>query len=64
MNALTMAYNDGCDIITLSLGGVQGWASEPLGVTASNIAAKGTILTIAAGSSALASHGGYITNGI
>ncbi|KAG8953405.1 hypothetical protein FRC04_002247 [Tulasnella sp. 424] len=47
--ALTQAYNDGADILSLSLGGAQGWSEAPSSVVSSNIAAKGRIVTIAAG---------------
>ncbi|KAG8929169.1 hypothetical protein FRC01_004741 [Tulasnella sp. 417] len=47
--ALTQAYKDGADILSLSLGGAQGWSEAPSSVVASNIAAKGRIVTIAAG---------------
>lgn len=47
--ALTQAYKDGANILSLSLGGAQGWSEAPSSVVASNIAAKGRIVTIAAG---------------
>ncbi|CAE6398441.1 unnamed protein product [Rhizoctonia solani] len=47
--ALLRACNDGNDVITLSLGGPDGWTESSSGVIASNIAKKGRIVTIAAG---------------
>ncbi|CUA68407.1 Minor extracellular protease vpr [Rhizoctonia solani] len=47
--ALIRACNDGNDVITLSLGGPEGWTESTSGVIASNIAKKGRIVTIAAG---------------
>ncbi|CAE6418377.1 unnamed protein product [Rhizoctonia solani] len=47
--ALLRAYNDGNDVITLSLGGPDGWTESSSGVIASNIAKSGRIVTIAAG---------------
>lgn len=49
IDALTRAYNDGNDIITLSLGGPGGWTEDVSSVVASRIADKGRIVTIAAG---------------
>ncbi|KAG8901449.1 hypothetical protein FRC01_009845, partial [Tulasnella sp. 417] len=47
--ALLRAYKDGNDILSLSLGGPQGWTSAATAVVASRIAAKGRIVSIAAG---------------
>jgi len=49
IKALTKAYNDGCDVITLSLGGPDGWSNGAGSVVASRLAAKGRVVTIAAG---------------
>lgn len=49
IDALLRAYTDGNDIISLSLGGTQGWTSSPTSVVASRIAAKGRIVSVAAG---------------
>ena len=43
------AYNDGMDIITLSLGGVDGWTESTSAVVSSRISASGKVVTIAAG---------------
>ncbi|KAG8885080.1 hypothetical protein FRB97_002245 [Tulasnella sp. 331] len=48
VDALIRAYKDKNDIITLSLGGAQGWTSTVTAVVASRIA-KSRIVTIAAG---------------
>jgi hypothetical protein len=47
--ALLRGYNDGMNILTLSIGGVDGWTEAAGAVVASRIAAKGLIVTIAAG---------------
>ncbi|KAG8791007.1 hypothetical protein FRC12_010397 [Ceratobasidium sp. 428] len=47
--ALLRAHNDGCDILTLSLGGAAGWTEGASAVVASGIADAGKIVTIAAG---------------
>ncbi|KAH7096447.1 subtilisin-like protease [Auriculariales sp. MPI-PUGE-AT-0066] len=47
--ALLRAYNEGCDVISLSLGGASGWVTSPGSVVASRIAGKGKVVTIAAG---------------
>ncbi|CAE6403377.1 unnamed protein product [Rhizoctonia solani] len=49
IDSLLRAYKDGNDIITLSLGGPDGWTEAVSGVVASRIADKGRIVTIAAG---------------
>ncbi|KAG8936970.1 hypothetical protein FRC02_009107 [Tulasnella sp. 418] len=49
VEALLRAYKDGNDILSLSLGGAQGWTSAVTAVVASRIAAAGRIVTIAAG---------------
>lgn len=49
IDALTRAYTDGNDILSLSLGGVAGWTESASSVVASNIAAAGRIVSIAAG---------------
>ncbi|CCA68627.1 related to subtilisin-like serine protease [Serendipita indica DSM 11827] len=47
--AITRAYNEGCDVITLSIGGPSGWTSGASSVVASRAAKAGRIVTIAAG---------------
>lgn len=49
IEALIRAYNDGMDILTLSLGGVNGWSESSTSVVASRIAAQGRVVTVAAG---------------
>ncbi|KAJ7255387.1 subtilisin-like protein [Mycena rebaudengoi] len=49
IDALLRAYNDGADVITLSLGASSGWSESPSSVVASLIADQGRVLTIAAG---------------
>ncbi|KAJ1301871.1 hypothetical protein OPQ81_009098 [Rhizoctonia solani] len=49
IDSLLRAYKDGNDVITLSLGGVDGWTEGVSGVVASKIADSGRIVTIAAG---------------
>lgn len=43
------AYDDGMDVLTLSLGGVEGWLEAASGVVASRIVDQGRVVTIAAG---------------
>jgi len=47
--ALLRAEADGCDVITLSIGGLDGWSTGPSSVVASRIAADGRVVTISAG---------------
>ncbi|KAL8280710.1 hypothetical protein RQP46_007033 [Phenoliferia psychrophenolica] len=47
IEGLIGAYNDGADVITLSLGGQDGWSEGPAAVVASNIVAAGRAVTIA-----------------
>ncbi|KAJ7249481.1 peptidase S8/S53 domain-containing protein, partial [Mycena rebaudengoi] len=49
IDALLRAFNDGADVITLSLGASSGWSESPSSVVASLIADQGRVLTIAAG---------------
>lgn len=49
LDAMIRAYNDGCDVITMSLGGPAGWTESATAVVASKIAAKGRVVTVAAG---------------
>ncbi|KAG8737461.1 hypothetical protein FRC10_008164 [Ceratobasidium sp. 414] len=49
LEAMMRAYNDGNDIITMSLGGPEGWTEGVTAVVASKIADQGRIVTIAAG---------------
>ncbi|KIM45529.1 hypothetical protein M413DRAFT_442200 [Hebeloma cylindrosporum] len=49
VDALLRGHKDGNDILTLSLGGSDGWAASSGAVVASRIAKTGKIVTIAAG---------------
>lgn len=49
IDALLKGYNEGMHILTLSLGGVDGWIEGAAGVVASRIVDKGKVVTIAAG---------------
>lgn len=47
--AFNMAYEDGADIITSSIGGPSGWSEDPWSVAVSRIVENGVPCTIAAG---------------
>ncbi|KDQ27552.1 hypothetical protein PLEOSDRAFT_1112600 [Pleurotus ostreatus PC15] len=49
VDALLLGFNEGQDILTLSLGGADGWTESVSAVVASRIAATGKVVTIAAG---------------
>lgn len=49
LEALLLAVEDGQDILTLSLGEVDGWTESSSSVVASRIAASGKVVTVAAG---------------
>ncbi|EJD40984.1 subtilisin-like protein [Auricularia subglabra TFB-10046 SS5] len=49
IEAILRAYNEGMDIITMSLGGASGWSDEAIAVVASRIAKLGPVVTVAAG---------------
>lgn len=49
IDGLLRAFNEGADVITLSLGGSSGWSESPANVVASNIVAAGRVVTIAQG---------------
>ena len=49
VEALLRGVADGQDILTLSLGGPDGWTESSSSVVASRIAASGKVVTIAAG---------------
>ncbi|KAJ1912718.1 hypothetical protein H4219_005495 [Mycoemilia scoparia] len=55
INAMEMAYKDGMDIISLSLG-VDGWSENPTAIVASKLVKKGVIV--------VAASGNFGTNGI
>jgi hypothetical protein len=60
--AITRAYNEGSQIITMSIGGAAGWTSSPSAVVASRAAKAGRIVTIAAGNDGDA--GMWYTSGV
>ncbi|KAF8070083.1 pyrolysin [Lyophyllum atratum] len=49
VDALLLGVQDGQDILSLSLGGADGWTESSSSVVASRIAASGKVVTIAAG---------------
>ena len=49
LDALLRGHQDGNDILTLSLGGPDGWTASSTAIVASRIARTGKIVTIAAG---------------
>ena len=49
IDSLLKGVADGQDILTLSLGGADGWTASASAVVASRIARNGKIVTIAAG---------------
>ncbi|EJD38527.1 subtilisin-like protein [Auricularia subglabra TFB-10046 SS5] len=51
VDALIRAHKDGNDVITLSLGHVDGWTEGTASVVASRIAERGRVVTVAAGNS-------------
>ncbi|KAH8828652.1 subtilisin-like protease [Flagelloscypha sp. PMI_526] len=60
VNALLKGFGDGNDILTLSLGGSDGWTESSSSVVASRIAKAGKIVTIAAGNAG--ASGGWYTS--
>ncbi|EON96749.1 putative serin endopeptidase protein [Phaeoacremonium minimum UCRPA7] len=51
IDAFLMAYNDGADIITSSIGGPSGFSDGPWALVASRLVGQGVVVTIAAGNS-------------
>jgi subtilisin family serine protease len=49
IDALLRGNSDGMDILTLSLGGSDGWTESSSSVVASRLASRGKVVTIAAG---------------
>jgi hypothetical protein len=49
VEALLRGVSDGQDILTMSLGGADGWTESTTSVLSSRISANGKIVTIAAG---------------
>ncbi|KAJ7268651.1 hypothetical protein B0H12DRAFT_1229565 [Mycena haematopus] len=61
VDALLMGVKDGMDILTMSLGGADGWTEGTGSVVSSRIAASGKIVTIAAGNDG--ASGAWFTSG-
>ena len=49
VDALLRGVREGQDILTMSLGGADGWTESTSAVVSSRIAASGKVVTIAAG---------------
>ena len=49
IEALLRGVKDGMDILTMSIGGADGWSSSSSAVVADRISQQGKIVTIAAG---------------
>ncbi|KAL7928967.1 subtilisin-like protein [Trichoderma chlorosporum] len=49
--AVNQAYEDGADIITLSLGGSSGWTEDSFSVAVSRVVSAGVVATVANGNS-------------
>lgn len=49
VNALLKAYDDGMDVITLSIGGASGWSESTTSIIASRIVEKGRVVTASIG---------------
>ena len=60
VDALLRGAKDGMDILTMSIGGADGWATSSSAVVASRLADQGKIVTIAAGNDGAA--GGWYSS--
>ncbi|KAL9949224.1 hypothetical protein D7B24_000443 [Verticillium nonalfalfae] len=49
IESMLRAYDDGVDIISMSIGGMNGWADNPWALVASRIVEQGVLVIIAAG---------------
>ena len=49
IHGLVLAFEAGVDIISMSIGGAEGWPEHPTAVVASRIARQGVFVSIAAG---------------
>jgi subtilisin family serine protease len=62
IEAMLMAFDDGVDIITISIGGIDGWSDGPWALVANKIVEMGVLVTVSAGNDgnvgALAASGG------
>ncbi|ROT42545.1 serine endopeptidase [Sodiomyces alkalinus F11] len=54
IEAFLRAYEDGCDIITASIGGANGWSNNLWAEVASRLVEEGVVVTISAGNSGAA----------
>ncbi|KAI0063549.1 pyrolysin [Artomyces pyxidatus] len=61
VDALLRGFSDDLDILTLSLGEVDGWTEDTTSVVASRIAASGKVVTVAAGNDG--AIGSWFTSG-
>lgn len=64
IEALLRGVSEGQDILTMSLGGTDGWTEGSASVVSSRIASTGKIVTIAAGTFIATGTWMYITDGI
>ena len=60
ISGLLRGVNDSMDILTMSLGGTDGWTENAAAVVASRIAATGVVVTISAGNDG--SYGSWYTS--
>lgn len=49
IEAMLMAFEDGADVITISIGGVDGWSDGPWALIASRMVDLGVLVTVSAG---------------
>ncbi|EJD37069.1 subtilisin-like protein [Auricularia subglabra TFB-10046 SS5] len=49
IEAMLRAYDEGMDVISMSLGGSSNWSDEPISVVASRIASLGRVVTVSSG---------------
>lgn len=49
IEAMLRAYRDGVDIITISIGGVNGWSDGPWALVASRMVEQGVVVVVSAG---------------
>jgi hypothetical protein len=49
IDAMARAFTDGVQIISMSLGGLNGWDEDPEAIVASRLADRGVFMSIAAG---------------
>lgn len=49
MEAMIRAYEDGADIISMSLGGASGWTQDPESILASRLVDMGVVMSLANG---------------